>query len=84
MDAYIEYRIIEEANFIIANESTVRKAAQKFGMSKTQIHKDMRKKLKNINPQLHEKVLKVIDKNKLMRYSRGGIATSKKTHRKDK
>ena len=38
MKGYIEDRVVELANFIIENESTVRAAAKKFHISKSTVH----------------------------------------------
>lgn len=38
MKAYIEERAVEMANYIIQEETTVRQAAKKFGVSKSTVH----------------------------------------------
>ena len=40
MKDYIEERAVEVAEFIIENNTTVRQAAKKFGISKSTVHKD--------------------------------------------
>lgn len=38
MKQYIEERTVEIANYIIANNATVRQAAKQFGVSKSTVH----------------------------------------------
>lgn len=40
MKEYIEERAVAIANYIIANNATVRQTAQNFGVSKSTVHKD--------------------------------------------
>ena len=84
MKDYIEERAIDIANYIIENNSTVRQAAKRFGISKSTAHKDCVERLKTINPALAKEVRKVLDVNKLERHIRGGMATKEKyLHTKD-
>ena len=57
---FIKKRIIEEANYIIKHNATLRETAKHFKLGKSTIHKDMNDRLKNINTEL--KVI-VVDKN---------------------
>ena len=58
----IEERACQLALYIIENKATVRAAAQKFGISKSTVHKDLQDRLPAFNE----------------RHIRGGIATRKK------
>ena len=75
---YIEERTVELANYIIENNCTVRKAAKKFGISKSTVHKDVAERLKHTNPQLYGRVKVILDQNKAQRHIRGGLATKQK------
>jgi len=66
------------ADYIIENKCTVRKAASHFGISKSTVHKDITKKLCNINKGKYEEVQEIIKINKLERHLRGGLATKHK------
>ena len=55
MNSNIIKRVIEEANYIIETEKTVREIANIFGVSKSTVHKD-----------LHERLLE-IDQNKYLK-----------------
>ena len=74
----IEERACELANFIIENSSTVRATAQKFGISKSTVHKDVTERLEHISPGLYAQVKAVLEYNKAERHIRGGIATRRK------
>lgn len=78
MKAYIEERANELANYIIQSKSTVRKAAQKYSISKSTVHKDVAERLTIINPNLANKVRTVLNENKAERHIRGGMATKQK------
>lgn len=78
MKAYIEERAVEIANYIIANNTTVRQAAKHFGISKSTVHKDVTERLEQLNPGLAHETRKVLDLNKSERHIRGGLATKEK------
>ena len=66
------------ADYIIENKCTVRKAAAHFRISKSTVHKDITKKLCNINRGKFEEVHDIIQINKSERHLRGGLATKHK------
>ncbi|MBE5879239.1 MAG: sporulation transcriptional regulator SpoIIID [Lachnospiraceae bacterium] len=78
MKEYIEERAIEIAHYIIENNTTVRQAAKKFGISKSSVHVDLTVRLESIDPSLAREVRKVLDVNKAQRHIRGGLATKNK------
>ncbi len=78
MKSYIEERAIRTAHYIIDNKATVRAAAEKFGISKSTVHKDITSRLELINPKLAADARKVLDINKQERHIRGGLATKEK------
>ncbi len=78
MKGIVEQRAIELAEFIIENKTTVRAAAQKFGVSKSTVHMDVANRLKKLNPSLYMNVREVLDINKAERHIRGGLATKEK------
>ena len=55
-----------------------RPAAQKFGISKSTVHKDISERLPQFNRGLYQQVKAVLEVNKAQRHIRGGIATRKK------
>ncbi len=78
MNDITEIRATQLAEYIISTNGTVRSAAKKFGISKSTVHVDVTKRLKNFNPTLYNQVRKIIDLNKAERHLRGGMATKQK------
>lgn len=74
----IYIRVTEAARHILATGATVRQCAEKFGVSKTTIHKDVRQRLQKIDPGLFREVSDVLEKNRRERHLRGGMATKRK------
>ena len=78
MKQYIEERTVEIANYIIANNATVRQAAKQFSVSKSTVHKDVTDRLPHINGALANEARKILNVNKAERHIRGGMATREK------
>lgn len=78
MKGNIEERACQLALYIIENRTTVRAAAQKFGISKSTVHKDISERLPQFNRVLYLQVKEILEVNKAQRHIRGGIATRKK------
>ena len=82
MDDTIDQRVCELAVYMIEAGATIRKTAQKFGISKSTVHKDLQNRLPRCNQVLFEQVRKVLDRNKRERHIRGGMATKNKFQHK--
>ena len=78
LNASMDLRARELAEWIIANQATVRAAAARFGVSKSTVHKDVRERLPTVDRLLYEKVALVLEQNKAERHLRGGNATRRK------
>ena len=78
MKGNMEERAERLAQYIIENRTTVRAAAQKFGISKSTVHKDVTEHLYTLNRALFQQVKQVLEKNKAERHIRGGLATREK------
>ena len=78
MNYEIENRAEKLGEYIIEHKATVRGAAQKFGISKSTVHKDVSQRLRALNPTMFIRVRKVLDENKSERHIRGGMATKNK------
>lgn len=74
----IEERTRELAAFVLETGSTVRAAAEKFGVSKSTVHKDLNERLERLDRALWLRVREVLELNKAERHIRGGLATRKK------
>ena len=78
MKGNMEERAERLAQYIVENRTTVRAAAQKFGISKSTVHKDVTERLMQINSALAKEARRVLDVNKQERHIRGGMATKEK------
>ena len=78
MKGNMEERAQRLAQYIIENRTTVRAAAQKFGISKSTVHQDMQTRLRQLDPMLAKEVRAILNKNKEERHIRGGMATYRK------
>ncbi len=78
MNASMDERAAELARWIIENNATVRSAAERFGVSKSTVHKDLTERLPHVNPGLYRQVRALLDLNKAERHIRGGLATRRK------
>ena len=78
MKGNMEERAERLALYILENRATVRSAAQKFGISKSSVHKDLAERLPTFSRTLYLQVKEVLEQNKAERHIRGGIATRKK------
>ena len=74
----LEQRAEELALYLIENQTTVRAAAKKFGISKSTVHKDISEQLPLYNRPLWLQVKALLDENKAQRHIRGGLATRRK------
>ncbi len=78
MKGIVEERAVMLGEYILNSKATVRETAQKFGVSKSTVHKDVSERLKYINSGLYNEVKAVLAINKAQRHIRGGLATKKK------
>ena len=84
MNIYDTYkRATELGSYMVEKKATVRATAQKFGISKSTVHKDLTQRLKQQNPPLFAEVSIILEQNKNERHIRGGNATRLK-YRKEK
>ena len=78
MDMDKEDRARRLAVYMIESGGTVRSTAQKFGISKSTVHKDLCEVLPRASPALFAQVRQLMDQNKAQRHIRGGLATRRK------
>ena len=78
MEDTMEKRACQLAVYIIETGSTVRSAGERFGISKSTVHKDLTQRLEACNKGLYDRVRQVLDVNKQERHIRGGMATKRK------
>ena len=71
----IRDRCILLGQYIVRTGATVRQAAERFGMSKSSVHKDMHERLRAVHPGLYAEVKDILDYHHAVRHLRGGAAT---------
>lgn len=81
MKSYIVSRARTLGEHIARSGDTVRGAGEKFGVSKSTVHKDVTERLRDIDSVLYEKVQAVLSCNLSERHLRGGNATREKYKR---
>ena len=74
----IDKRTQEIAVFMLETGATVRRAAERFGVSKSTVHKDLTERLERVDRLLWLRVRAVLDQNKAERHLRGGEATRRR------
>lgn len=85
MRDYIEERAVETAIYMIETKGDRTADGEKFGVSKSTVHKDLTSRLVQVNPGLAAEARKILDVNKSERHIRGGMATREKyLHQKQK
>ena len=78
MNKAIIKRVMDEANYMINTESTVREMSKVFEVSKSTVHKDLHERLIDVNPELYYKVEKILKYHTDVRHIRGGKSTKEK------
>ena len=81
MKSYILSRARSLGEHIAATGDTVRATGEKFGVSKSTVHKDVTERLKLVDGELYLKVKEILDYNLSERHLRGGNATKEKYER---
>lgn len=82
MNGTIEERVIQVANFVIQNQSTIREAAKEFHISPTTVSQDLRNRLPFIDKKLSDQVGRILRHNTEIRAYRGGESTRRKYRNK--
>ncbi len=78
MNKIIYSRVLEEADYIIATNKTLRETSSVFLVSKSTVHKDMNDRLREIDYNLYEKVSSILKYHIDIKHIRGGEATKRK------
>ena len=78
MHTDMEARACDLAEYLLANNATVRAAAKHFGLSKSTVHKDLSERLPLCDRALYLQAKAILDENKSQRHIRGGLATRRK------
>lgn len=71
-------RVIDEADYILKTNKTVREIASVFNVSKSTVHKDLQERLLLIDENKHKKVNEILQYHTKIRHIRGGVSTKLK------
>lgn len=74
----IKQRVIDEANYIVKTNQTIREISQHFNVSKSTVHDDLHNRLKMIDKNLYHKVYEILCYHYMIKHVRGGAATKLK------
>ncbi len=80
----ITKRVLEEAQYIIDTNKTIRETAKMFRVSKSTVHKDLKERLIHINTELSSEIEKILKYHIDIRHIRGGESTRKKYQKNQK
>lgn len=78
MNKFIQKRVLEETDYILATNKTIREIAKVYNVSKSTVHKDLHERLKEINEESYNKVNIILEYHTDIRHIRGGEATKNK------
>ena len=78
MNKNIINRVIEESNYILKTQDTIRDIAKVFDVSKSTVHKDLKERLLEIDSSLYSEVSNILKYHLDIRHIRGGNATKEK------
>jgi putative DeoR family transcriptional regulator (stage III sporulation protein D) len=78
MNSIITKRVMDEANYIIKTQKTVREIAKIFNVSKSTVHKDLHDRLFEIDYNVFLRVDEILKYHIKVRHIRGGESTKKK------
>ena len=70
-----ETQIIQLANYMLDNRTTIRATAKEFGIPKSTVHHNLSTKLKYINYSLYKKIKLLLDENFSINHIHGGEST---------
>ncbi len=78
MNSLISRRVIDEAEYIIKTNNTIRDIAKVFKVSKSTVHKDLHDRLIDIDKNLYLRVSDILQYHIDIRHIRGGESTKKR------
>ena len=83
MDLAITNRVINEANYMLETNKTIREIAKVFNVSKSTVHKDLNERLLYIDNDLFNKINEILKYHIDIRHIRGGQSTKNKYKQKN-
>ena len=81
MNKDIKRRVLSEANHVIKTQDTIRKTADRFNVSKSTVHTDLKERLKQIDSNLGKEIDNIFKTHDREKHIRGGEVTKAKYKR---
>ena len=81
MKEFIKKRVLDKENHILNTKDTIRKTADKFNISKSTVHNDLSKRLKDIDKNLSRSINEIFENHERTKHLRGGESTKAKYKR---
>lgn len=78
MNSNINKRVLDEANYMLETNKTIREIASIFKVSKSTVHKDLHDRLLYVDKDKYNKVDEILKYHINIRHLRGGESTKKK------
>ena len=78
MNSDITKRVLEEADYMLKTNKTIREIATVFKVSKSTVHKDLHERLFNIDKNRFLKIAEILKYHIDIRHIRGGESTKNK------
>lgn len=78
MNKFIEERVLNECEYMLKTNKTVREIANIFGVSKSTVHKDLSERLIILDKTKYNSINKILQYHINIRHIRGGEATKRK------
>ena len=83
MNEIIKKRVLNEANHILQTKDTIRSTAKVFDVSKSTVHNDLSRRLKDIDENLSKSINEIFDNHERTKHLRGGESTKAKYKKGD-
>jgi putative DeoR family transcriptional regulator (stage III sporulation protein D) len=78
MNSKITRRVLDEADYMLKTNKTIREISKTFNVSKSTVHKDLHERLITIDKRRSKAVNKILKYHIDVRHIRGGESTRKK------
>lgn len=78
MNSLIIKRVLNEADYIIETNKTIREIALVFNVSKSTVHKDLHERLLRLNTTKYDEVNDILKFHTYIKHIRGGESTKKR------
>ncbi len=78
MNKRIIQRVLEESEYMLKTNQTIRQIAKKFNVSKSTVHKDLKERLIQIDVNKYKQIKQILQFHTEIRHIRGGESTKLK------